>query len=435
MKALHLATFEAEVTCPIGHALMGGGVPPADRVEDPLFAQGIVLLGEDAPIVLASVDWCEIRNDAFDRWKSTIAEAAHTLPERVVVSCIHQHDTPIADLTAQKILEERKATGNICDLDFHEVAVERVARAVKTGLAKTQRITRLGTGEAKVDKIASNRRVVDDEGKLLSFGRTSATSDPRLRDGPEGTIDPWLKTLSFWDGDRAVAALSFYATHPMSYYGQGGVSSDFIGLARKRRALDDSSITQIYFSGCSGNITAGKYNDGNPGNRPVLAQRLHDAMVAAWKNTNQHPLEQTAFRAVAMRLEPRDDPGFTVADLTHRLATDARPFGQCLAALGLSWRKRADAGHEISVPAIDFGPAAFLLLPGESYVEFQLAAQRELPNKFVCVAGYGECATGYVPTDRALDEGDTNLTDWCWVARGSEERMRAAIRDALVETR
>src|SRR5262245_22038788 len=64
-KPFQLAPFSAEVTVPIGHALMGGGIAPARWVEDPLWAHGFVLLGPDQPIVLACVDWCEIRNDAY----------------------------------------------------------------------------------------------------------------------------------------------------------------------------------------------------------------------------------------------------------------------------------------------------------------------------------------------------------------------------------
>ena len=106
------------------------------------------------------------------------------------------------------------------------------------------------------------------------------------------------------------------------------------------------------------------------------------------------------------RTGPRDGPGFTVEDLTKRLNTDPKPFGQCLAALGLSWRKRADAGHVLDVPALDLGIAKLLLLPGESYVEYQLLAQEQAHDLFVCAIGYGECATGYVPTDQAIREGD-----------------------------
>src|SRR5262249_20261060 len=193
------------------------------------------------------------------------------------------------------------------------------------------------------------------------FARPSAPRDEKPREQPEGTIDPWLKTLSFWDGDEPVAALSCYACHPMSYYGKGGVSADFPGLARRRRQADDPKVHQVYFSGCSGNVTAGKYNDGSADNRPVLAERLYRAMAAAWQGPKRQPLAGVDFRVVPLRLEPRDGAGFTVDDLRKRLAGDPRPFGQCLAALGLSWRQRADAGGRLEVPVLDLGAAQVVL--------------------------------------------------------------------------
>jgi hypothetical protein len=45
--------------------------------------------------------------------------------------------------------------------------------------------------------------------------------------------------------------------------------------------------------------------------------------------------------------------------------------------------------------------------------------------------GYGECATGYVPTDEHFREDNSNLRDWCWVAPGAESRMAEAIRSVL----
>jgi hypothetical protein len=425
-----LATFVAEVTPPLKHPLMAGGIAPAAKVEDPLFAHGLVLLGAGKPLVLVAVDWCEIRNDAYDRWRRAVADALQTDPQRVLVSCLHQHDAPVADLEAERLLREHKAAGSICEPEFHEQTVQRVARAAAACLAKARRITHLGTGQAKVSQVASNRRYLDPNGRPR-FDRTSATRDPKIREQPEGTIDPWLKTLTFWDSDKPIAALSCYATHPMSYYGKGGVSADFVGLARKRRQADDPAVFQVYASGCSGNVTAGKYNDGSPANRPVLAERLYQEMAAAWRATERQPLQRITFRNVPLRLEPRGGEDFTTRGLAKRLTTDPRPFGQCLAALGLSWRKRADAGHVIDVPVIDFGAAQLLLLPGESYVEFQLLAQKLRPDSFVMTLGYGECAPGYVPTDRAFEENDTNLRDWCWVAPGVEQSMTKALGAAL----
>jgi hypothetical protein len=412
---------------------MGGGIAPAREIGDPLFARGLVLRGPEAPLVVVSVEWCEIRNEAYDRWRKVLAEAAGTTPQRVLISCVHVHDAPIADLEAQRLLDSLRAAGSlgsICQLEFHEQTVQRVAQALRQGLRTGRRVTHFGTGQAAVEKVASNRRYLLPDGKP-TFGRMSATRDILAREAPEGTVDPFLKTLSFWEEGQPVAALHTYATHPMSYYGQGRVSADFVGMARQRRADEQPKVAQIYASGCSGNVTAGKYNDGAPANRPVLAGRIHQAMVQAWDKTERRPLERLVFKSVPLRLEPRGGPGFTVEELTRRIGTAGRPFEQCLAALGLSWRKRADAGFRLEVPVLDFGAAQLLLLPAEAYVDFQLFAQQTRPNSFVMTLGYGECAPGYIPIERAWAEGDSNLRDWCWVAPGAEAAMHQAIRETL----
>lgn len=428
-----LATFRADVTIPPGHPCMGGGIAPARTVDDPLFAHGFVLLGAGAPVVVAVVDWCEIRNDAYSAWREALAKAAGTTPGRVLVSCVHQHDAPVADLTAERLLRAAKAAGSVCDPVFHAKAVDRVARAVREAVDKPRRITHIGTGQARVEKVASNRRFLTPAG-VVSFARMSATRDPAIRAAAEGTVDPYLKTLSFWDGDTPVAALSVYATHPMSTYGRGAVSADFPGLARKRRQADLPDVFQIYASGASGNVTAGKYNDGNPANRAVLADRLVRAMAEAWKTTRRTPLADVRFRSIEYRLKPRDGGEFTPAELERRVKEGRRPFDQCLAAMGLSWRRRCDAGQSLDMPILDLGPAQLLLLPGESYVEYQLLAQKLRPEAFVVSLGYGECGTGYVPTEQAFRERDSNLSDWCWVAPGAEATLTAALQRALART-
>lgn len=427
---LSLAAFEAEVTPPLGHPCMGGGIAPLARIDDPLYAKGFALLGMGEPVVVVVIDWCEIRNDAYERWRAVLAEAVGTKPARVVVSCIHQHDAPIADLTAQKLLEDARAKGAICDLKFHEEAVQRVARALKDSLRKTRPVTHLGLGQAKVAQVASNRRFLDKEGKVR-FSRTSATRDPVARDAEEGLIDPWLKTLSFWNNDTPLLALSVYATHPMSYYGKGGASADFPGLARKRRQTDLPGVFQMYASGCSGNITAGKFNDGSAENRAILGDRIYQAMAQAWKLTERRPVKSFSLNVTPLEMAVRDGVGFSQDDLEKKLRESKRPFDQCLAAFGLSWRERLKTKPAIDVPALDWGDAVLVLLPAEAYVEYQLFAQKLRPKDFVVVLGYGECAPGYIPTEKHWKEGDGNLSDWNWVAPGAQERMEAALRKAL----
>ena len=429
-----LAAFRADVTPPVGHMLFTGRWRLAEGVTSPLEARGFALFPpEDSgqkPIVWCSVDWSEIRNDAYDRWRDALARVAGTDRERVLVSAIHQHDTPLADLEAERILRQRNSPHHVIDLEFHEKAVASVATALHEAMVKSEPVTHLGTGAAKIEGIASNRRYLAPDG-TVHYNRMSTCKDLTAQRAPEGDIDPRVKTLSFWNGDKPLCALSVYATHPMSYYGTGKTDADFPGLARSQRQTETPGCLQIYASGCGGNVTAGKFNDGRPENRPLLAERLRDGMSRAFAATRRVPLDSIGFRLEKLRLEPRNSPGFTEPDLEKEIAekTDAR--SHCMAAIGLSWRKRADdPGHRIDVPLVSFNndAALLLLLPGEIYVEYQLYARDLAPDSFVVTAGYGESAAGYLPIERAWAEDDSNLRDWCWVAEGMEERVKRTIR-------
>ncbi len=426
-----LALFHADVTPPLGHRLLTGHRKPAEAVDEPLEARGFVLLpAGQPPIVVVSIDWAEIRNAAYDRWRTALAEAAGTTRERVLVSCIHQHDTPLGDLTAQTLLTAAGVDGQIIDLAFHETCVQRTATSLKASLTQAVPVTHYGQGQSQISELASNRRYLKPDG-TATYGRYSGGGSVESRAAEEGIIDPYVKALSFWNGDQAVAVLNVYATHPMSYYGTGRVSIDFPGLARERRQGDDASVFQIYASGASGNVTVGKYNSGAHELRPVFADRLYQGMKVAFATTTKHPISQIQFRHVALQLPLRDSGQFEQAALEATLKNHENPHRQELAALGLSWAQRVRSQQPIDVPAIDLGGAVLVLLPGEMYVEYQLLAQKLRPDQFVVVLGYGECGPGYVPIERAWEEGDENLGDWCWVDRGSEARVVESLQKVL----
>jgi len=426
-----LALFQADVTPRLGHPLLGSHLLGATSVDDPLFAKGLVLLSDEKPVVLLAVDWCEIRNDAYARWREVLAAAAGTVPDRVLLASVHQHDAPLADLTAQRLLAEAQVDMKIIDPDFHERTVQHVAAALRAALQSPRTVTQLGLGQAKVDRVASNRRVVTADGKS-SFSRFSATRDAAIRDLPEGLIDPWLKVVSFWDGDQPLCAIHAYATHPMSYYGGGAISSDFVGLAREARQREQPGVMQIYFSGCSGDITAGKYNDGSHENRAVLTERMRQGMEAAWKATQRQPLSKVVFRQTLLTLPHREGSQTTAALEATLRDTAQQPFHRALAAMGLSSRTLHPQGHRIEVAALDFGPAQVVLLPGEILVGYQLLAQQLRPDAFVMAIGYGECSPGYIPTDAAAAEGYAESQGWCWVAPGVEPLVTDALRRVLL---
>ena len=437
-KQWQLATFAIDVTPPVGHMLFTGGFQKSTGVTTRLEARGFALLPpvghESKPLVVCSVDWGEIRNDAYNAWRDTLAEAVGTDRKRVLVTSIHQHDTALADLTAEKVLRDAGSEHQVIDQGFHADVLVRLAEAAEQAVAKARPVTHFGVGKAEVERIASNRRYVLEDGSV-HYNRGSATTNLSAQRAPEGDIDPWLRTLSFWDGDKALCALSVYATHPMSFYRTAKTDADFPGMARRKRQAEDPDVFQIYASGCSGNVPAGKYNDGSRENRQPLADRLYQAMSDAWSATERKPLGENgiAFRLAKLRLEPRVTDGYSIADLKKKIAEKADARSHCMSALGLSWHAHADdPGHRIDVPAIDFGDAVLLLLPGEMYVEYQLYANQEAgKERTVLTMGYGESGPGYIPIERAWQEKDANLNDWCWIAPDMESRVKAVIREAL----
>ena len=91
-----IAPFSVDVTIPLNHRCMGLLQTKSKEIVDPLQAHGFVLFetgtGAKKPIVLVAVDWCEIRNEAYARWREVIAKAMGTSRERVLVCSLHQHD-------------------------------------------------------------------------------------------------------------------------------------------------------------------------------------------------------------------------------------------------------------------------------------------------------------------------------------------------------
>lgn len=427
MATFHLATFEALVTPPLGHPLCGGWIDPAKVIDDPLRALGVVLLGEGSPIVICALDWCGLRNSANQVWRQGLARAAQTTPDRVALHCVHPHDAPFVDLGAQSLLEEASA-GSCVDKTFFQECIDKTSAALKASLAKTERVTHIGTGQAQVREVASNRRVLGPDGKV-KYWRGSATSDAKAREQPEGLIDPWLKVLSFWSGDKSLAALHYYACHPMSVYGKGRVSSDFCGLARQKRQDETPGVKLIYFNGCGGNIAAGKYNDGNPANRPVLRDRMHAGMKAAWEATERRPLDGWVWKQANLLFEPRPEATFgketSLASLKDPKSAKGKRGN---AAFQIAWLDRIST--PIILGCLDLGTAAVVHLPGEPFIEYQLYAQDQRKGQFVCVAGYGDDGPGYIPVRKAYAEGAYETTV-ALAAPSCEDRLKAAIDKVL----
>lgn len=430
---MRVATFQVDATPPLGTRLCYGAVEPAREIVDPLSARGIVLLTGERPIVLCAVDWVGIGNGGHDAWRDALAEAAGTTRERVSVHTVHQHDAPGCDFTAAELLTETNLADAMFDVAFAREVIARAAAALEKSLEHPQQVTHLGLGTAVVEKVASNRRVLGPDGQV-QYVRFSSSRIPEAIAAPEGTIDPKLRMVSFWDAGRPVAVITHYATHPQSYYGQGGVSSDFVGIARQMHEESLPDVAHLHFNGAGGNVAAGKYNNGAPEVRPVLARRLAAGMATAWKTTQKSPITAADVRweTLPVSLPLRDrlkQPGLDRPIGNER----ANKRSRIRAATDLAYRRRVESGRRIDLGCLHLGDARIVYMPGELFVEYQLAAQQMRPKSFVAMAAYGDYGPGYIGTEVAYSQGGYETGVVSRTAPNVEAVLMDALRQLLEE--
>lgn len=423
---MQLATFKVDITCPIGHPLTAGWKDPAVGFADPLYAAGMILYGADKPVVLCAVDWCEISNRSHIMWRESLADAAGTDADHVAVQTTHPHCSPWPDEDAQALVREH-GVRDVMQTEFCHEAVARVAQAVKAATMSPELFTHIACGRARIDQVASNRRVMGDDGKVKAV-RWTATKDPEVRAAPEGLIDPYLKSISFWNDERKLAAMHYYAVHNTSYDYDSVITSDFLGLARERRSDDEPDVAHIFFNECAGNVTAGKYNDGAHENREIFTQRIYDGIVAAEANAGRLPVDELNWHVEPVFLPPGAD--MNEPDMMAILTDpEAQSKNRTKAAIKIAGLRRQDVPIPFGCLKID-KTACILHLPGESFIEYQLFAQEHSTADWVAVPSYGDCGPGYICLDKSYDEGGYEPID-SFVAPGVEGVMKDAIKKLM----
>lgn len=428
---LSIATFDIDVTPPIG----------ADMAYDPvvktwdmsLRARGIVLMGADDPIVLCAFDWIGIGNGGYDAFRQALADAASTTPDCVALHCVHQHDAPGCDFTAEELLNSHNIDASRYEGDFSRDVLARLKQAVQTSLTSAQPVTHLGLGQAEVEEVASNRRILGEDGKVR-VTRFTTCKDPAIRAEPEGVIDPMVSLISFWNEETPVAVLSYYACHPQSYYRTGIPNPDFPGVARFLRQMAVPSALHVHFNGAGGNLGAGKYNDGSHENRLILAERLADGMRRAWEATVKTPITP---KDVGWNIEPAaipPAPWISMETLEKEMVEQEDPACILGTATRLAWLQRCAAGHKIDITCLTLGNARVVHMPGELCVEYQLGAKAARPDLFVTMAAYGDYAPGYICTTKAYSQGGYEASERASnVAPETEPVLMEAVKKLLKE--
>lgn len=426
---LRVASFTCDATPPLGEPMLW--MNPLQKVVTPLLAKGIVLEDGTNRFVLCVFDWCLIGNESNVNFRRALADAVGTPLSRVSVHTVHQHAAPYSDEGAHRLLDAAPQPTTHLSSNYLGYLRTQLANAAAAAVKHLEVFDRIGTGEAKVDRVGSQRRLHDEAGKLYLRFSTGALQK-KLAEAPEGDIDPMLKTITFARGEKPIVRLHFYASHPQTFCCDGRASADFVGEAREELERAEG-VPQIYFTGCAGDVTVGKYNDGSPEAYAGLKQRFGAALKASADSTKYVPADSIEWRTGAVNFPLRDQKAKVVAE-SQALLNDVkqneinRVFK---GATRLAYVERLERPVELG--ALRFGDVWLVCLPGEPMVAFQKFTQSLQPKNFVAVAGYADSGPSYICTATAIKEGGYEPSAGNG-GTGTEKELKAAIQRLLTES-
>lgn len=420
---LKAVRFRVDVTPPIGERIAYSLI---EKPGDPIYVSGIILDDGGTKAAWISCDFIYIRGEAVNRWKTAIAQVIGCPPENVMLHSVHQHDAPLIlpeqfdgpgerSLTAKTMTSASKA---YCDRTVASVC-DAVSEAVKGVWTP---IVRIATAEQRVSGLGAARRLVDESGVCVGV-RWSRCSNEQHRSWPVGEIDTLVRTICFeGPGGAKFVALHFYATHPMAAYLRKKVGPDVPGAAIQFAQKKTPELMHIYFTGCGGNVTFGKYNStGDQVAIDSLGQRLGQAFL-----TNLDCLVERKIGPIRFVRSTLDVP-FDMARLENA-NPDNRDYTKRTLDL---WKKatvtRFSLGNDVHVLSIGMG---------EVCVEYQLYAQSLVPDQFLATAAYVNGVYEYTPVAKAFPEGGyESSARACPVKPEIEQRLKAAIGETLADLR
>ena len=253
--AVRVATFRCDVTPPLEGKFYGGWDQPLTKLEDPLWAKGIVLDDGRGRYVICAMDWCVLCNSTHTLFRRKLAAAAGTDISRVAVQSVHQHTAPIANGDEERLVRQATGAPGRTNLEALETISDRLAAAVKQSLGHGAAGRPPGLGQPRSRRWRHTPRVWQD-GKIRYAGVPARIRSPRC---PTATSIMLVRDAR----PRRQAAGPAAPTRRIPRRAAATAGGNGLRGLRPGKTGTKEHVLQIYFTGCSGDVTMGKYNDGS----------------------------------------------------------------------------------------------------------------------------------------------------------------------------
>lgn len=402
--ALRAGTAKADITPPGGELMWGyeDRLKPATGTLDPLYARVLVLEVGEKRLALVTLD---LGRSFGATSLGQLREAAR----QGGISCLltaasHTHSAPV--------IQDEYKDGPPA---WERLALEKIERAMQQAVSGLKE-ARIGTATGVV-YIGHNRLRLNADGSVSWFERNPT----RI---PTSPVDPTVSVMRIDRADGSpLAILTNYACHPV-VFGSDNLrySADFPGVMNRVVEEQLGAHTLSFFlQGAPGDIN------------PYYAVTPLEQDAVKWRDWTGERLGREAARVAAeIHTSKTREPSIEFAEesMTLRLRWEAGKFRAALLKFlgpqGMEvYGAQIKPEFQVPVAAILINKQiALMTMPGEPFVDFQMAWRDRCPVPVAFLLGYTNGYFGYFPTIAAASNGGYGAASAStWVEPGAGERI------------
>jgi neutral ceramidase len=403
---LKAGVAKVEITPPVGEKMWGYSArkEPAQGVLDPLYARVLVIEAGEKKLGLVVLDLGRTFGPAnIERLRAAARQSSGI--SYLLVQATHTHSGPV-------ILDEYAPNAVPA---WETAALEKISRAIDEAAKHTVE-ARLGFGHGEA-YIGYNRVRVNPDGTVTMFWRNPTRV-------PTAPVDPTVSVLRVDTAEgKPLAILVNYSCHPVVFGADNlQYSADFPGVMTKtvEEAMGGEPLC-FFLQGAPGDINV--YDATTPVDQDAVKKR----------DEAGERLGQEAGRvAKSIRTEAIAQPSLDFVEdrLAFRLRWNPEKFRQgLLASFGEEFVKNFAPRLQPEIPApvatvLINKRIAWMTMPGEPYVEYQMNWRDRCPVRETFFLGYADGYNGYFPTIKAAAAGGYGgASATTWLEVGAGERM------------
>lgn len=330
---------------------------------------------------------------------------------------------------------------------FCEFAAQKMIEAAVLAQQRLVPVT-VAFGRALRDDLAFNRRGIRRDGTACMPWLFSALQQPL---GPteilcmEGPMDPEVGVVAFKNpDDQLIACLLHYTCHPVNVFAltKNALSADWPGSwAEGVRRFAGKDCVPLIVNGCCGNINPWSpfEPDFIPDHRR-MGRELTRTTRAILKTIKYRKIEalnsMTRHLALPLKTASVEDRKAAEALLAEhpqplwQKQNPAQVEGEWMDAamlISVEMERERSPDYRYELQAFMIGPVSLIGLPGEPFVEGQLAIKQASPAALNLVAHCANAYAGYIAPLEAYARGGHEIrqkpAQWAKLAPGALERI------------